>query len=199
MPNWGLTSDQRATRPWGLDPDLLAPAKTITDPIHGDVYLNRLEQLLVDSPAMQRLRRVKQLGTTYVVYPGAMHSRLSHAIGTLRAAQDLLDAVWNSRSNPQADHVHGHLLDEWAAQKPNVLDEEFARATVLARLGALLHDLCHVPIGHTVEDDLQILIPHDANVDRFDKLWLSLDATARRAINGATGLFEELIADHQQG
>jgi len=181
MPTWGLTAEQRDSGPWGLDPELLLPSKTLTDPVHGDIYLTRLEKLIVDSPPMQRLRRVRQLGTTHIIYPGATHSRLSHALGTLRAAQDLLDAVWNSRSNPQARSFPKTLIAEW--EEEGVLDEQFARATVLARLGALLHDLCHVPMGHTVEDDLQLLTPHDGNLARFEALWSKLDATAREPID----------------
>lgn len=192
MPNWGLTREQRELAPWGLRPELLAPCKTVTDPVHGDIYLTELESKLVDSPPLQRLRRVRQLGTTHVVFPGATHSRLSHVLGTLRAAQDLLDAVWNSPTNPQAKAIPGNLLEEWASAGPEVLNREFAKATVLARLGGLLHDLCHVPLGHTIEDDLQVLTPHDGNVERFDALWNQLDEDARVAIDQADGLMSEL-------
>jgi hypothetical protein len=64
MSTWGKLGlgDDDGVAPWGLPSELLAPAKTITDPIHGDIRLNRLECLIVDSPAFQRLRHVKQLG-----------------------------------------------------------------------------------------------------------------------------------------
>jgi HD superfamily phosphohydrolase len=190
MPNWGLTTTQRETWPWGLDPTLLRPHKTVTDPVHGDVYLNLLESLIVDSPPMQRLRRVRQLGTTHLVYPGATHSRLSHVLGTQRSAQNLLDAVWNSQTNPQAKDLSKNLLSEW--NDSDVLDAEFAKATVLARLGGLMHDLCHIPLGHTIEDDLQVLDPHDENEDRFNRLWSQIDDRARTAVEDADGLYEEL-------
>lgn len=190
MPNWGLTSGQQALRPWGLSPELLSPCKTVTDPVHGDVYLNRLEALIADSPPMQRLRRVRQLGTTHLVYPGATHSRFSHALGTLRAAQNLLDAVWNSQTNPQARDLRRNLLAEW--EQAGDLDQEFAKATVLARLGGLMHDLCHIPLGHTIEDDLLVLDPHDGNKARFDRLWSEIDEAARSAIEQAPGLLDEL-------
>lgn len=190
MPNWGLTTAQRQMRPWGLEADLLKPHKTITDPVHGDVYLNLLESLIIDSAPMQRLRRVRQLGTTHLVYPGATHSRLSHVLGTQRAAQNLLDAVWNSQTNPQSKDLRENLLAEWA--DAHQLDEEFGRATVLARLGGLMHDLCHVPLGHTIEDDLQVLDAHDENEARFATLWAQLDERARTAIEGADGLYDEL-------
>lgn len=190
MPMWGLTHEQRGLRPWGLSPELLAPCKTITDPVHGDIYLTRLEVLILDSPPMQRLRRVRQLGMTHLVYPGATHSRWSHSEGTLRAAQNLLDAIWNSRNSPHSDHELGNLIEEWA--DAGCLDIEFGKATVLARLGALMHDLCHVPMGHTVEDDLRILDPHDGNVARFERLWLQVDQVAREAIEQAPDLRDEL-------
>ena len=47
----------------------------IRDPVHGDVYLTHEELRLVDTREMQRLRGVKQLGTAYLVFPGAMHTR----------------------------------------------------------------------------------------------------------------------------
>lgn len=190
MPNWGLTTKQREMSPWSLEPALLMPHKTITDPVHGDVYLNLLESLVVDSPPMQRLRRVRQLGTTHLVYPGATHSRLSHVLGTQRSAQNLLDAVWNSQTNPQSKDLSKNLLSEWA--DADELDLEFGKATVLARLGGLMHDLCHIPLGHTIEDDLQVLDPHDENAARFDLLWSQIDERARTAIESADGLFSEL-------
>lgn len=190
MPKWGVTPEDLAHgEPWGLPEGLLVPAKTVTDPVHGDIYVNKLEQLIIDSPPMQRLRRVRQLGTTHLVYPGATHSRFSHALGTLRAAQDLLDAVADNRRSPQ--HVPD-LLDEWASISPSELTKKFAEATVLARLGALMHDLCHVPLGHTIEDDLKVLAPHDSNTERFDRLWAQLNDEARVAIERAGNLKEEL-------
>lgn len=174
MPKWGLTEEQRRSRPWGIDERWLLPGKTITDPIHGDIYVNALEQRLIDSPPMQRLRRVRQLGTTHLVYPGATHTRLSHSLGALRAAQDLLDAVIDNRTRPRpADDffsewsnvvgVHGAAISEF--------DAELAKVTVLVRLGALLHDVNHVPFGHTIEDDLELLVSHDHNHDRLKLIW----------------------------
>lgn len=184
MPKWGLTTAQRYARPWNLAPHLLRPRKTITDPIHGDVHINVIEGMFLDSPPMQRLRRVRQLGTTHLVYPGANHSRFSHALGTLRVAQDLLDAVVDNRNGPRPQR---NLFDEWDAtserrvetEAGEVLtfsdfDLELARVTVLARLGALLHDMCHVPFGHTIEDDLGVLDAHDYNLKRFERFWAEL-------------------------
>ncbi len=149
MPTWGLTPEMRHSNPWNLDPELLAPAKTQTDPIHQDIYWSELERKIIDSRAFQRLRHVKQLGMTLKVYPSAEHSRFSHGLGTLQAAQDIIDRVV---SNWSGAHPVSSLLDEWDASGD--LSVRLAEATILARLAALIHDICHVPFGHTIEDDL---------------------------------------------
>jgi len=177
MPKWGLTEEQRESQPWGIPKKWLLPSKTITDPVHGDIYVNVLECALLDSPPLQRLRRVRQLGTTHLVYPGATHTRLSHGLGTLRAAQDLLDSVVDNRNGPRPA---ADFFAEWSRSLApgaaiSQFDAELARVTVLVRLGGLLHDLNHVPFGHTIEDDLEVLTSHDSNEDRFDRLWAQLN------------------------
>jgi HD superfamily phosphohydrolase len=181
VPKWGLTKDLVATNPWSLDESVLEADKTITNSVHGDVYVNRLERMFLDSPPMQRLRRVKQLGTTHLVYPDATHVRFSHALGTLRSAQDLLDAVLDQENRPRPQY---DLFREWR----DTLDKDeylkrVAEVVVLARLGALLHDICHVPFGHTIEDDLGLLERHDRNVSRFETIWSELPATLTELIS----------------
>lgn len=168
MPTWGLSSEQRKTIPWGLSEDLLAPAKQNTDPVHGDIYLTKLEVAIVDSPAMQRLRRLRQLGTTHLVYPGATHTRFAHSLGTLRVAQDLMDALLAHRSGPNPEK---DLFAVWQSESLPEFEKKVAEAVVLARLGGLMHDMCHVAYGHTLEDDLGLLTRHDDNMDRFNKCW----------------------------
>src|SRR4030095_9864289 len=65
----------------------------IRDPVHGDVYLTHEEIAVLDTREMQRLRGIKQLGTAYLVYPGAVHTRFDHSIGTLHMAAKLIEAV----------------------------------------------------------------------------------------------------------
>ena len=52
MVTWGLTQEMLDSGAWGIDPKLLAPAKTQTDPIHHDIYWNKLELLIIDSRAI---------------------------------------------------------------------------------------------------------------------------------------------------
>ena len=237
MPAWGLDTDQRESEPWGLHRAWLQPGKVITDPVHGDVFLTRLEQAIIDTPPFERLRRVRQLGTTHLVYPGATHTRFSHALGTLRAVQDLLDHVLGQR---YSNHAVTDLFAQWEPPRPprhageqqvpvalrpaavpaadaaqaqegkrpvdlspedryadpwRVYICKVSEAIVLARLGALLHDLCHIPFGHSIEDELRVLEPHDRNVVRFVELWDELHAAlaeGHKATDDDKGSYEHL-------
>lgn len=174
MPQWGLTKELRETEPWGIPEAWLKPSKIVTDPVHGDIYLSKLECALVDSPPFQRLRRIRQLGTVHLVYPGATHTRFSHALGSLRVVQDLLDIILEQRNGREPEY---DLFAQWELEhvkEPRKFERKIAETVVFARLGTLLHDVCHVAYGHTIEDDLEVLEPHDANRARFAKFWRGL-------------------------
>jgi HD superfamily phosphohydrolase len=207
MPQWGLDKEMRRSGPWGLSEYWLRPSKVVTDPIHDDIYLTKLEKELIDTSAFQRLRRVRQLGTTHWVYPGATHTRFAHSLGTLRAVQDLFDVAYGQR---HGHHAVPDLFDEWEREilganpdgsvvrdpdgtRRNQYVKRVAEAMVLARLGALLHDLCHMPFGHSLEDDLDVLRAHDRNGWRFDRLWEEIvdslrQQVAKRRFDGLTSL-----------
>ena len=109
----------------------------IRDPVHGDVALGRLEAAVLDCAAVQRLRGVKQLGTAHLVYPGAVHTRFDHSLGTSAVAHRIVAA----------------LRRDGVAISPE--QEE------LIGVGALLHDVTHVPFGHTLEDERRLFPRHD--------------------------------------
>jgi HD superfamily phosphohydrolase len=188
MARWGLPQEMRETRPWALEPSLTATAKVITDPVHGDIFITELERRLIDSPPFQRLRRVRQLGNTHLVYPGTSHTRFAHSLGTLRVAQDLMDAVVDQELGPHPQPRD--LFSEWKQEGRDTYLRRVAEATVLARLGGLLHDLTHIPFGHTIEDDLGLLLSHDENRRRFRFFWGQFDADLRRLLErGGLDLF----------
>ena len=116
--------------------------KLVRDAVHGDVELGPLEMELIDTPEFQRLRGIKQLGTAYLIYPSAMHSRFEHSIGTAWMASRILESVRRSVS-------------------VNADDETLIRAA------ALLHDVTHIPFGHTLEDERGVLPRHDQDSERF--------------------------------
>lgn len=124
-------------------------AKTFTLPVSGSVVLYGPEIDVVQTRAFQRLGGIKQLGTSYVVFRGALHTRFEHSIGSLHQAERMIEPI---RTNPR---------------EPYPVD---AAAHRLARLGALLHDLPHVPFGHTLEDEFHLLVRHDKNAYRIKTL-----------------------------
>ena len=107
--------------------------KVLCDPVHKliafeDNPCDRLLLELINTPEMQRLRRIKQMGLTETVFPGATHSRFAHSLGVLHVARLFLD---------QFQHVQGQPLPQ----------EE--RTFILC--AALLHDIGHGPFSHVFE------------------------------------------------
>jgi uncharacterized protein len=117
----------------------------IRDPIHRDVELSRLEEEVLNLPDVQRLRGIKQLGTAYLVYPGCLHTRFDHSLGTCATAHRIIAGL-----RRQAQPVPPELED-------------------LIGAAALLHDVTHVPFGHTLEDERRLFPRHDKG-DRLTRL-----------------------------
>src|SRR5258708_19208472 len=67
--------------------------KLIRDAVHGDIEMSPLEVELMDTPEFQRLRGIKQLGTAYLVFPSAVHTRFEHSLGTSWMAHRMLETV----------------------------------------------------------------------------------------------------------
>lgn len=94
----------------------------IRDAIHGSIEFSPIEERVLDSPLVQRLRYVKQLSTAYLVFPSAQHTRLEHSVGAM--------------------HLTGRLCSN--------LGVEPTEAELL-RLAALLHDVGHGAFAHDIE------------------------------------------------
>ncbi|WP_455663206.1 HD domain-containing protein [Pradoshia sp.] len=102
--------------------------KVFKDPVHRYVHVNdRVIWDLVDTKEFQRLRRIKQLGTTYLTFHGAEHSRFNHSLGVYEIVRRIVDGVFDGR-------------EKW-----NPKDR------LLSLCAALLHDLGHGPFSHSFE------------------------------------------------
>jgi hypothetical protein len=113
-------------------------SKILNDPIYGFITLNKGILLnIVDHPYFQRLGRIKQLGLTYLVYPGAHHTRFHHAIG---AAHLMEQAVQTLKDN-------GIEISN---------DEKMA-----VILAILLHDIGHGPFSHALENSFVTGVSHE--------------------------------------
>jgi HD superfamily phosphohydrolase len=110
--------------------------KEVRDPVHGFIYLNETEMKIVNTPVFQRLRYIRQLAFTHMVYPGAEHSRFAHSMGVMEFATRMFDT----------------LLMKDMAKKKNWSEVHVKRNRQLLRLAALLHDTGHAPFSHASED-----------------------------------------------
>ena len=83
----------------------------VRDPIHDYIDLSSVEVKIVDTPAYQRLRWIKQLGPTNLVYPGANHTRHEHCMGTSHIVGKMADSVGLESGDKQLASVAGLLHD----------------------------------------------------------------------------------------
>lgn len=122
--------------------------KIFNDPIYGFITLPyEIIFDLIEHPYFQRLRRIKQLGLTHLVYPGALHTRFHHAMGTMNLMTKAIDVI---RSK-------GH----------EITDEEALGVTI----AILLHDIGHGPFSHALEHSIVNGISHEEISTLFmDKL-----------------------------
>lgn len=113
--------------------------KIINDPVYGFITLrSELVFDIITHPWFQRLRHIRQLGLTDLVYPGALHTRFQHALGAM--------------------HLMGLVLENLRTKGIEIDQEEFEAS----QLAILLHDMGHGPFSHTLEETLLPEIKHES-------------------------------------
>ncbi|XP_057541764.1 uncharacterized protein LOC130820418 isoform X1 [Amaranthus tricolor] len=110
--------------------DSRVSTKNIKDNVHGFIHVDSLALEFIDTKEFQRLRDLKQLGVTHLVYPGAVHSRFEHSLGVYHLAEETVNEIRK---------YQGLELDI----------EKFDVNTV--KLAGLLHDVGHGPFSHMFE------------------------------------------------
>jgi len=143
--------------------------KILNDPVHGFITIpDELIFGLMNHPCLQRLTRIRQLGLTYLVYPGAIHTRFNHAIGAM------------------------HLMDEAIEilrQKGFDISAEEKQAALMA---ILLHDVGHGPFSHALEHSLIHHVSHeDISLKLMERLNLELHGELDTAIRIFTGSYSK--------
>jgi uncharacterized protein len=138
--------------------------KIINDPVYGFITLpGELIFDLVEHPYFQRLRRIKQLGLSEYVYPGALHTRFHHALGAM--------------------HLMGQAIQTLRIKGTDISDEECEAA----QIAILLHDIGHGPFSHVLEcciletvphEEISLLLMHELNREFDGRLSLAIQMFA---------------------
>ncbi len=118
--------------------------KIFNDPVYGFISIP-FDSIfdLIEHPYFQRLRRIKQTGLTHLVYPGALHTRFHHAMGTM--------------------HLMGQAIDTLRSKGIDITPHEAEAVTI----AILLHDIGHGPFSHALEHSLVIGISHEEISELF--------------------------------
>ena len=131
----------------------------IRDPVHGYIYANELECKIIDSPVFQRLRGIRQLASAHLTYPGALHTRFEHCIGSMYLAK----------------RASNHLRSQ------EIINEDMSNELSIA---ALLHDIGHGPFSHLFEEVLHEKgMTHENITDRIIKETEIADIISSYGIN----------------
>ena len=164
----------------------------LRDPIHVYVRADALETAVLATRPLQRLRWVRQLGLAHLVFPGAEHSRFSHALGAMDLA--------------------GRVYDALAEKAPDLLDADpRSPERRRVRLAALLHDVGHAPFSHSAEElfedglsheDMTVRLLHTTEVEAAIDRGAGAGVTAggvERILTGRGTEIERLLAQIVSG
>jgi HD superfamily phosphohydrolase len=135
--------------------------KIINDPVYGFISIpSELVFDLIEHPYFQRLRYIKQLGMTHLVYPGALHTRFHHALGAMHLMGTAIETLCNKGLQISPRRKEGLII------------------------AILLHDIGHGPFSHALEqtivegihhEDISILLMNKLNEEFGGKLTLAIE------------------------
>jgi uncharacterized protein len=146
-----------------LSQETINKLKIFNDPVYGFIGIPfELVYDLIEHPYFQRLRRIKQLGMSHLVYPGALHTRFHHALGAVHLMEQALKVI---------------------KDKGHEITKEEEEGVIIA---ILLHDIGHGPFSHSLEN---ILIPGISHEDISSKLMAILNDEMNGKLNLALQIF----------
>lgn len=141
--------------------------KLYQDQIYGAKVLTPLAVAIIDTPEFQRLDKIRQLGFADVTYRGAKHTRYAHSIGTYFITRTIMRRINQNHQRLDFPHPGSYLSKRFRCIPKGGYSEEelngkeipisrqslWRGASEIVAIAALLHDISHVPFGHTLEDE----------------------------------------------
>jgi deoxynucleoside triphosphate triphosphohydrolase SAMHD1 len=122
--------------------------KAIKDNVWGMLDFSAHEMRIIDSPLLQRMRGIRQLGFTYLTYPSAEHTRFIHSLGMAHVVSRFITSIDRDRSDDSSELADTiKQFQQFSALKP------LSKRELL--YAALLHDVGHMPFSHATEAPLQ--------------------------------------------
>lgn len=144
----------------------LQEVKVFKDPVHRYIHVDDvLIWDLIGTSEFQRLRRIKQLGTAYVTFHGAEHSRFSHSLGVYEITRIMIDEVFTKR-------------EEWDVED-----------RMLCLCAALLHDVGHGPFSHSFEKVFHV------NHEEFSQRMITENTEINKILSRVSSTFPQQVAD----
>jgi HD superfamily phosphohydrolase len=143
--------------------------KIINDPVYGFISIpSELVFDLIEHPYFQRLRYIKQLGMTHLVYPGALHTRFHHALGAMHLMKMTIEVLRSKGHEITAEEEEG------------------------VTIAILLHDVGHGPFSHALEHTIVKGVSHeDISILLMDKLNEQFDGRLTTAIKIFKGIYQK--------
>ena len=135
--------------------------------------MTEFEWKILNSKEFQRLRWIKQLGFANFVFPGAEHTRFSHSLGCLFVVEKILSNI---------EDISGINFDN--------------ELRLMARCYALVHDISHIPYGHTLEDEYTFFDRHDINSARIHRLYLSSNSDVGNLLRSRSTNYGRAVLAH---
>ena len=145
--------------------------KLYQDPLYGAKVLSPLAVTLIDTPEFQRLSGLRQLGFSDLVYRGASHTRFEHSVGSYFVCRGMLRKIAQNHERLMLEHPGSFVSSQYRMVPGNAnlgstvtSDQSRWRGlTEVVSAAALIHDIGHVPYGHTLEDEFTGIYPrHDS-------------------------------------
>ena len=147
------------------------PLHRIRCAVHGFIRYSSAERQIIDHSLFRRLRYIRQLALTELVYPGATHTRFEHSLGVMEMATRIFDRLAAE---------NGSQMEETFAEVEALREDTMARARQICRLAALLHDIGHCCFSHAAEN----VIHKDSNHESLTVLLLRTPKHLKALIDG---------------